>query len=165
MATVWEKASSPRIFPNDVTPRLIVTAVELETSQPVAFDSAHRDITPDHIVASGSLPPGFPPTEIDGLHYWDGGLWSNTPLPEVLAAVRSRLTLTWGVETFVAPLHGHLDDMVAQVADTVLGCGRIRWGDSVVIVAGSLQGRSGATDLIRVLQLDSPGDFNARISA
>src|SRR5207244_12116523 len=73
-----------------------------------------------------------------------------------VAAVRSRLTLTWGVETFVAPLSGHLDDMVSQVADTVLGCGRIRWGDAVVIVAGSLQGRSGATDLIRVLQLDSP---------
>ena len=36
---------------------------------------------------------------------------------------------------------------------------------AVVIVAGSLQGRSGATDLIRVLQLDSPGDFHARISA
>jgi pyruvate kinase len=82
-----------------------------------------------------------------------------------VAAVRSRLTLTWGVETFVAPLSGHLDDMIAQVAHTVLGCGRIRWGDAVVIVAGSLQGRSGATDLIRVLQLDSPGDFNARISA
>src|SRR5206468_1552849 len=55
------------------TPRLIVTAVELEKSQPVAFDSAQRDITPDHIVASGSLPPGFPPHVIDGLHYRDGG--------------------------------------------------------------------------------------------
>ncbi|MEA2501554.1 MAG: pyruvate kinase [Actinomycetota bacterium] len=82
-----------------------------------------------------------------------------------VAAVRSRLTLTWGVETFVAPLSGHLEDMVTQVADTVLSCGRIRWGDAVVIVAGSLQGRSGATDLIRVLQLDTPGDFHARISA
>src|SRR5256885_3856033 len=36
-----------------------------------------------------------------------------------VAAVRSRLTLTWGVETFVAPLSGHLDDMVSQVAGTV----------------------------------------------
>jgi len=69
-------------------PRLIVTAVELESSKPVAFDSAKINITPDHIVASGSLPPAFPPTEIGGKHYWDGGLWSNTPLPEVLAAVR-----------------------------------------------------------------------------
>jgi pyruvate kinase len=82
-----------------------------------------------------------------------------------VAAVRSRLTLTWGVETFVAPLTGHLDDMIAQVADTVLDCGRIRWGDAVVIVAGSLQGRSGATDMIRVLHLDTPDDFNARVPA
>jgi predicted acylesterase/phospholipase RssA len=92
-------ASAMGTYVQGSRPRLIVTAVELETSQPVAFDSAHRDITPDHIVASGSLPPGFPPTEIDGLHYWDGGLWSNTPLPEVLAAVRGSNgapTSTWG---------------------------------------------------------------------
>ena len=82
-------ASAMGTYARGSAPRLIVTAVELETSQPVAFDSAHRDITPDHIVASGSLPPGFPPHVIDGLHYWDGGLWSNTPLPDVLAAVRS----------------------------------------------------------------------------
>jgi NTE family protein len=81
-------ASAIGTYAKGTTPRLIVTAVELEASQPVAFDSAQRDITPDHIVASGSLPPGFPPHVIDGLHYWDGGLWSNTPLPDVLAVVR-----------------------------------------------------------------------------
>ncbi len=81
------------------------------------------------------------------------------------AAVRSRLALTWGVETFVAPLAGHLDEMVTQAARTVLDCGRIRWGDAVVIVAGSLQGRTGATDMIRVLHLDSPADFDERLPA
>jgi pyruvate kinase len=77
-----------------------------------------------------------------------------------VAAVRSRLSLTWGVETFVAPLTGNLDDLLARVADTVRDCGRICWGDTVVIVAGSLQGRSGTTDMIRVLQLDSPNEFD-----
>ena len=39
---------------------------------------------PEHVMASGSLPPGFPATEIDGEYYWDGGLVSNTPLQWVL---------------------------------------------------------------------------------
>jgi NTE family protein len=37
-------------------------------------------IRPEHVMASSALPPGFPPVEIDGEHYWDGGLFSNTPL-------------------------------------------------------------------------------------
>ena len=81
------------------------------------------------------------------------------------AAVRSRLALSWGVETFVAPLHGRLEDMVAQVGSTMLDCGRIRWGDTVVIVAGSLPGRSGGTDMIRVLHLGSPADLDELIPA
>jgi Creatinine amidohydrolase/Patatin phospholipase/Patatin-like phospholipase len=42
------------------------------------------NITPDHILASGSLPPGFPWTTINGEHYWDGGLVSNSPLDQVV---------------------------------------------------------------------------------
>ncbi|MGH2718446.1 MAG: pyruvate kinase [Actinomycetota bacterium] len=69
------------------------------------------------------------------------------------AAVRSRLAVTWGVETFVAPLSGSLDEMVDQVSRSMLDCGRCRAGDVVVIVAGSLPWSPGATDLIRVHRL------------
>jgi NTE family protein len=41
-------------------------------------------LTPDHILASGSLPPGFPMTVIDGVPYWDGGLFDNTPIEPLL---------------------------------------------------------------------------------
>ena len=41
------------------------------------------------MVAAGSLPPGFPAKEVAGRFYWDGGLWSNTPLPEVLNALQA----------------------------------------------------------------------------
>src|SRR6516225_3681701 len=41
-------------------------------------------LTPDHISASGSLPPGFPMTMIDGVPYWDGGLFDNTPIESLL---------------------------------------------------------------------------------
>jgi NTE family protein len=63
--------------------RLIVSAVNVETAQLEIFDSYEDDLTPDHILASGSLPPGFPWTTIDGRHYWDGGIVSNSPLEDV----------------------------------------------------------------------------------
>src|SRR5262249_49380844 len=63
-----------------------VTAVEVVTgtlqtfaNRPIGKVPA-RKIEPRHVLASGSLPPGFPWTEIDGMPYWDGGLVDNTPL-------------------------------------------------------------------------------------
>ncbi len=64
--------------------RLSVGAVNVRTGNFVYFDSATHRIAPEHVIASGSLPPGFPSTEIEGEHYWDGGLVSNTPLQWVL---------------------------------------------------------------------------------
>jgi len=64
--------------------RLLITAVDVETGQLATFDSYVDEITPEHILASGSLPPGFPWTTIDGRHYWDGGLVSNSPLDQVV---------------------------------------------------------------------------------
>jgi NTE family protein len=64
--------------------RLSVGAVNIRTGNFAYFDNAHQKIGPEHIMASGALPPGFPPIEIDGEWYWDGGLVSNTPLEYVL---------------------------------------------------------------------------------
>jgi NADPH-dependent 2,4-dienoyl-CoA reductase/sulfur reductase-like enzyme/predicted acylesterase/phospholipase RssA len=64
--------------------RLVLSAVDVETGQLAIFDSYVDEITPDHILASGSLPPGFPWTTIGGKHYWDGGLVSNSPLDQVV---------------------------------------------------------------------------------
>ncbi len=64
--------------------RLSVGAVNVETGNMTWFDSAMQKIGPEHIMASGALPPGFPAIEIDGAFYWDGGLLSNTPLQYVL---------------------------------------------------------------------------------
>lgn len=64
--------------------RLSVGAVNIRTGNFAYFDSRQRQIGPQHIMASGALPPGFPPVEIDGEFYWDGGLVSNTPLDYVM---------------------------------------------------------------------------------
>ncbi|MBN9225757.1 MULTISPECIES: FAD-dependent oxidoreductase [Legionella] len=64
--------------------RLLVMAVNVETSEFETFDSYTNNITPDHILASGSLPPGFPWTTINNKHYWDGGIITNTPIDSTL---------------------------------------------------------------------------------
>lgn len=64
--------------------RLLVSAVNVETAGLEIFDSYVDDLTPDHILASGSLPPGFPWTTIGTKHYWDGGIISNSPLDLVI---------------------------------------------------------------------------------
>ncbi|KWT88541.1 MULTISPECIES: FAD-dependent oxidoreductase [Pseudomonadota] len=64
--------------------RLLVGAVNVLTAEFETFDSYVDDLTPDHIIASGSLPPGFAWTFVDGNPYWDGGIVSNSPLDLVI---------------------------------------------------------------------------------
>ncbi|WP_300210671.1 patatin-like phospholipase family protein [Bradyrhizobium sp.] len=80
--------------------RLSVGAVNLRTGQLVYFDSAEQVVGPEHVMASGALPPGFPPVEIDGEQYWDGGLVSNTPLQYVLDYYPRRSRLTFQIDLF-----------------------------------------------------------------
>lgn len=73
---------------NEGPVRLSVGAVDIESGNFTYFDNQEGDwagrIDARHILASGALPPGFPSVEIEGRHYWDGGLVSNTPLQHVL---------------------------------------------------------------------------------
>lgn len=69
---------------NSGSVRFSVGAVQVRTANMKYFDTRSHRIRPEHIMASAALPPGFPPVEIDGQPYWDGGLVSNTPLQHVL---------------------------------------------------------------------------------
>jgi NTE family protein len=60
-------------------PRLTVGAAEVRTSRMTYFDSRDMALRVEHIMASGALPPAFPPIRINGELYWDGGILSNTP--------------------------------------------------------------------------------------
>ncbi len=95
--------------------RLSVGAVNVRTGNFVYFDSRHDPITPDHIMASGALPPGFPPIEIDGEHYWDGGLVSNTPLQYVLDEVPRPNMLIFQVDLFSA--RGPMPRTLSEVSE------------------------------------------------
>jgi NTE family protein len=66
------------------TVRLSLGATDIETGDVHYFDSTRDKIEPAHVLASGSLPPGFPATRVDGKFYWDGACVSNTPLDEIV---------------------------------------------------------------------------------
>ena len=87
---------------NNGTMRFSAGAVNVETGNFVYFDSTKHKIVPEHIMASAALPPGFPMVEIDGEHYWDGGLVSNTPLQWVLQYGTRQDTLTFEVDLWNA---------------------------------------------------------------
>lgn len=82
--------------------RASVGAVNVRNANLVYFDTAERRLRPEHIMASGALPPGFPAVEIDGEYYWDGGMVSNTPLSRVLSTEPRRDTLTFQVDLWSA---------------------------------------------------------------
>ncbi len=64
--------------------RLTASAVRVTSGELANFDSAHSTLNLEHIMASCAIPPGFPAVRIDNQLYWDGGLYSNTPLETVL---------------------------------------------------------------------------------
>src|ERR1700675_3591587 len=92
---------------NDVKTRLSVGAVGVTSGNFRYFDNYEfrklgKKIGPEHIMASGALPPGFPSVEIEGEHYWDGGISSNTPLDFVLDEETNRDLLIFQVDLFSA---------------------------------------------------------------
>jgi NTE family protein len=94
--------------------RFSVGAVDVETGNFAYFDNATDTIEPVHIMASGALPPAFPPIEIKGKYYWDGGMVSNTPLDWVLSARSDLDTLIFQVDLWSA--EGPLPRDMAGVA-------------------------------------------------
>ncbi len=87
---------------NSGSVRLSVGAVSVTSGNFRYFDSTEMRIDANHVMASGALPPGFPPIEIDGEFYWDGGIVSNTPLQYVIDEPGSGPRLVFQVDLFAA---------------------------------------------------------------
>lgn len=100
---------------NDKAVRLSVGTVNVHTGNSVYFDNHRHRIGPDHIMASGALPPGFPAVVIDGDHYWDGGIVSNSPLWYVLDDSPRINALIAQVDLFSA--RGELPTNIDQVLE------------------------------------------------
>jgi NTE family protein len=94
--------------------RFSIGAVNVRSGNFVYFDTKTHTIAPEHIMASGALPPGFPAVEIEGEHYWDGGLVSNTPLQWVVDSQPRLDTLAFQVDLWSAC--GELPRTIAEVS-------------------------------------------------
>jgi len=107
---------------NDGAIRLSVGAVDVESGNFAYWDtrgpSCRTRIDARHIMASGALPPGLPPVEIDGRWYWDGGIVSNTPLAHVLEH-QSEDLLVFQVDLFPAegPKPQQITDVYSRAKD------------------------------------------------
>ena len=98
---------------NAKQPRLTVGAVNVRTGKMHYFDSRSVPITVDHVLASCAVPPGFPAVRIDGDPYWDGALYSNTPVEVVFDDNPRRNSVVFSVQIF--PIAGPEPESVWQV--------------------------------------------------
>ena len=94
--------------------RVSVGAVNVRTGNFIYFDNTERTLRPEHFMASGALPPGFPAVEVDGEFYWDGGLVSNTPLAYVLSSKPRSDALIFQIDLWSA--RGELPNDLLRVA-------------------------------------------------
>lgn len=98
---------------------LCLGAVNLDSGEMEFFNNQYIDITPEHVMASGALPPGFPAIKIGEEYYWDGGIYANTPLVTVLDALPQLDTLCFVVDCFSlkGPLPETMDELDARQKD------------------------------------------------
>jgi NTE family protein len=106
--------------------RLIVGAVDVELGELTFFDSKADRLTPAHILASCSLPPAFRWTTIDGRHYWDGGIVSNSPLEHVLS-----VTGTDNKDVVIVDLFPGRRQLPTNLAEVVARRDEITYGERI----------------------------------
>jgi len=99
--------------------RFSVGAVNVRTGNFAYFDNEIERICPEHIMASGALPPAFDAVEIDGEYYWDGGMVSNTPLEWVLSSRSGLDTLVLQIDLWSArgELPRNLQDVAVRMKE------------------------------------------------
>jgi NTE family protein len=127
--------------------RVSVGAVNVMTGNFRYFDSSKERIGPEHIMASGALPPGFPPVQIGHEYFWDGGLVSNTPLQYVIEETKGQKDLCiFQVDLFSAK--GALPRTIMEVAEREK---EIRFSSRTRMVTDAVQVQQDLRTLIRTL--------------
>ncbi len=119
---------------NDGAIRLSLGAANVRTGNSHYFDNTQTRIGPEHVMASGALPPSFAPVEIDGELWWDGGIVSNTPLHHVLdLRDDDQSLLVFQVDLFNArgDWPRNFDDVLKRQKDITYSS-RTRYGSNMV---------------------------------
>jgi NTE family protein len=136
--------------------RVSLGAVNVRTGASVYFDNEKTRIGPEHVMASGALPPGFPAVQIDREYYWDGGIVSNTPLTYVWDERPLTTALLVTVDLFKAmgDLPGNLADVLERHKD-IQYSSKQRFSSEQTVKIGQLRGA-----LIRLME-KLPADLRA----
>lgn len=150
-ATLRELVDFDRI--NDGPMHLSVGAVDIQSGNFSYFDNRNQRIGPEHILASGALPPGFPPVEVDGHWYWDGGLVSNTPLSEVVGHLDARAREQGGAAAtiFQIDLFNALGKVPGNLSEAAVREKEIRYSSRTRAVTNHLRERIAMRERIRAL--------------
>lgn len=137
--------------------KVSVGAVNVRTGNFIYFDNQHMRLAPEHFMASGALPPGFPAVEIDGEYYWDGGLVSNTPLVEVLRnSAGQRSLLIFQVDLWSA--RGDLPKDFMGVAERIKD---IQYSSRTRLLTQVMEERQYERRLLKALLEHIPDDVKA----
>jgi NTE family protein len=117
---------------NDQRVRFSVGAVNVLSGNFIYFDNSKEEIEPEHIIASGALPPALPMVKIGTDHFWDGGIVSNTPLQHLLDEDDHLNTLIFQVDLFSArgDLPRDIQDVMARHKD-IMYSSRTRYNTNV----------------------------------
>jgi NTE family protein len=128
--TLLELVDFDRI--NDKKIRFAVGAVNILSGNFIYFDNAHDEIMPEHIMASGALPPALPMVKVGTDHFWDGGIVSNTPLQHLLDQEDDLNSLVFQVDLFSArgALPRDIQDVMARYKD-IMYSSRTRYNTDV----------------------------------
>ncbi|QOZ25390.1 patatin-like phospholipase family protein [Bradyrhizobium sp. CCBAU 51753] len=112
--------------------RFAVGAVNVLSGNFIYFDNAHDEIIPEHIMASGALPPALPMVKVGTDHFWDGGIVSNTPLQHLLDQEDNANSLVFQVDLFSArgALPRDIQDVMARHKD-IMYSSRTRYNTDV----------------------------------
>ncbi|MCW5588346.1 MAG: patatin-like phospholipase family protein [Legionellales bacterium] len=104
---------------NQAKIKLSIGAVNIKTGRLIYFNNKKYDIYPEHIMASCALPPGFPAVIVGKDRYWDGGIFSNTPLSIILDSKTKLDTLCFMVDLFsgIGKLPTNMDEILERHKD------------------------------------------------
>ncbi|MDO5686540.1 MAG: DUF3734 domain-containing protein [Neisseria sp.] len=136
--------------------RVSVSAVNVRTGNQATFCNWREELTLEHFIASGALPPGFPAVEIDGEYYWDGGLVSNTPLNDSIDHDEFRNQLIFQVDLWDAK--GQLPENLLEIDERVKD---IQYSSKTRMVTDMMEQKHRYTRLIKKLLAQIPEDKQA----
>jgi NTE family protein len=99
--------------------RVSVGAVNVKTGEFTYFDNTKEKLTPEHFMASGALPPGFPAIKIGEEYYWDGGIVNNSPIQDIIEQNKGKKTLAFQIDLWnpKGELPKSFDDISQRMKD------------------------------------------------